>query len=180
MAAPENTIWGDIVNDYGRIGIAYTTNITDDSVKVYPTFWFWSKYSVSDNHGNGLYFDELPTQGSASTLIGSTDIQTTVGTGSGWDVSNQIRLVPNHDFVNTCIRGTSETTRYLCASLADVDRVGATMYVSVPITIPALDMSQIRIYNGTTFDDYTMCIYNGANFEVYAPCIYNGTSWDRC
>lgn len=138
MAAPTTNItWGDIVGDYGRIGIHCTTSNTNTETTVTVQVWFWSKYSVADNMGNALYLDDLSASGSATTNKGSTNIQTTVETGSGWSTSNQV-LLTGQSYTYTHARGTSASTRYIYAKLTNVDRVGGTMYANTTVTIPAL------------------------------------------
>lgn len=138
MAAPTTNItWGDIAGGYGRIGIYHTLSSTNTETTLTVEVWFWSKYSVSDNLGNALYLDNLASSGSATTDRGGTNIQTKVATGSGWSTSNQVKLT-SKSYTWTHTRGTSASTRYIYAKLTGVDRVGATMYASKTVSIPAL------------------------------------------
>lgn len=134
MAAPASTVWGAIVGGYGRIGINVTTDSTSGSIDVYVDVWFWSKYSVSDAT-NTLYFDHSSSSGSATTSVGSKSISTTVASGDGWSTSNQVKLYSSSFGM---LRGKTEKYHYMYAKLADVDRVGATMYASTKILIPSL------------------------------------------
>lgn len=134
MAAPSGITWGSTVGSYGRIGIYTSTTETSTQVKMHVEVWFWSKYSVSDS-SNTYYYDNLSSSGSATTSRGSKTIKTTVASGDGWSTSNQIKLA-SADYTYT--KGTSASTRYLYAKLANIDRVGGTMYVSKTISIPKL------------------------------------------
>ena len=135
MATSTGIVWGSIVGGYGRIGIEVITNSTNNTTTtVTVNVWFGSKYSVSDS-ANSYYYNNLATAGSATTLIGSVPINTTVDSGEGWSTSNQVKLGSS---TYQYTRGTSNVTRYLRAKLANVDRVGGTMYASASFTIPKL------------------------------------------
>ena len=142
MAAPSGTVWGSIYGNYGKLGLYVTT--TSDSGHVYSTVqvWFWSKYSVSDSN-NTLYYDDLSTSGSATTSKGSKTISTTVSSGDGWSTSNQVLLAT---YTATYARAKTVSIRNIYAALANVDRVGATMYVNTTLTIPMLPSYKV-IYN---------------------------------
>lgn len=143
MAAPNETVWGEIAGSSdsrgGRIGIYATTSNASDGTQTTITVqvWFWSKYGVSDNMGNELYLDCLSSSGSATTTRGGTNIQTTVSTGSGWSTSNQV-LLTSKSYTFTKTRGKSDSTYYLYAKLTGVDRVNATMYANTTIDVDAL------------------------------------------
>lgn len=138
MAAPITDItWGDIAGGYGQIGIYHTLSSTNTETTLTVEVWFWSKYSVSDKIGNALYLDNLGSSGSATTDRGLTNIQTKVATGEGWSTSNQVKLT-SKSYTWKHTRGKTAATRYLYAKLTNVDRVGATMYASKTVTIPAL------------------------------------------
>lgn len=132
MAAPSNTKWGSTVGGYGRIGISATTSSTSTKTTVHVEVWFWSKYSVSDS-SNKYYYNNNAT--SATTLIGSRNIKTTVSSGSGWSTSNQVMLA---EADATYSRGTSNKTINCAAKLSGVDRVGGTMYATASYSIPKL------------------------------------------
>jgi uncharacterized repeat protein (TIGR02543 family) len=135
MAAPSGTVWGSIVGGYGRIGI-YTSvsNIDETKASLTAEIWFWSKYSVSDST-NTLYYDMFDYVGSASTSRGSKSISTTVASGDGWSTSNQVKIA---EWGKQYSRTTSAQKMYIYAKLANVDRVGGTMYASTTFTIPTL------------------------------------------
>lgn len=135
MAAPSGTVWGSIAGGYGRIGIYAGISNTSTTTTVTVEVWFWSKYSVSDSN-NSYYYDNLSSAGSATTLIGSINIKTTVDSGDGWSTSNQQKLGSS---TYTYTRGTSAITRYLRAKLINVDRVGAAMTAASYFVIPKLD-----------------------------------------
>ena len=132
MAEP---IWGSIVGGYGRIGIDYSITNTATTTNVTVDVWFWSKYSVSDT-GNTLYYDNLAEAGSATTSKGAVSVNTTVSSGSGWSATNKKKIAT---YTHPYTRGTTAVTRYLYAKLADIDRVGGTMYASTTFTVPKLD-----------------------------------------
>ena len=142
MAAPSGIVWGSIVGSYGRIGIYKKVTSYDTRVDVAVEIWFWSKYSVSDN-SNTLYYDNLSASGSATTSVRTGGVYTTVSSGAGWDDTNQVRM---GSYSYTYNRGTAAATRYLYAKLAEVDRVGGTMYASTTFSIPALASFTIK-YN---------------------------------
>lgn len=134
MAAPNGTVWGSAVNDYGRLGIYKNISSTATTTSVTVEIWFWSKYSCSDSN-NSLFFDNLSASGSATTSAGSPSISTTVNSGAGWSTSNQVKL---KSYSYSYTRGTSAVTRYLYAKMHSVDRVGGTMYASTTFSVPAL------------------------------------------
>ena len=133
MAAPSNTVWGDTVGGYGRIGISATVSSTAELSTVHIEVWFWSKYGVSDS-SNQYYYNNNAT--SATTLIGSRSIKTTVNSGGGWSTSNQVLVAEtSNDYEYS--RGTSAVKRNVAAKLSGIDRVGGAMYVTTSYTIPA-------------------------------------------
>lgn len=130
MAAPSGTAWGNIVGGYGRIGIYVGVSSTNTQTTMNVEVWFWSKYSVSDT-SNTYYYDSGKT--SATTSRGSVSIHTTVDSGGGWSTSNQVRLGQSSYTYN---RGTSDVTKYFCAKLTGIDRVGGTMTMSKTGKVP--------------------------------------------
>lgn len=132
MAAPSGIVWGSIVGGYGRIGIYVKLTNTNTQTTRHTEIWFWSKYSVDDS-ANTLYYNDNAS--SATTSVGSVNINTTVASGSGWSTSNQVKL---KEYDSTFTRGTSSSKRYVAAKLTNIDRVGGAMSVSTSYTIPAL------------------------------------------
>ena len=132
MAAPSGIVWGSTVGGYGRIGIYVKLTNTNTQTTRHTEVWFWSKYTVDDS-ANTLYYNDNAS--SATTSVGSVNINTTVASGSGWSTSNQVKL-KEYDY--TFNRGTSSSKRYVAAKLTNIDRVGGTMTVSTSYTIPAL------------------------------------------
>lgn len=130
MAAPSGTTWGSTVGGYGCIGIYAGVSSSATTTTVSIQVWFWSKYSVSDT-SNSYYFN---AGSSATSLIGSRSIKTTVASGSGWSTSNQV-LLGSSTF--SYARGTSNQTKSFAAKLSGVDRVGGTMYCTKSISVPA-------------------------------------------
>lgn len=130
MAAPSGTTWGSTVGGRGRIGIYAGVSSSATTTTVSIRVWFWSKYSVSDT-SNSYYFN---AGSSATSLIGSRSIKTTVASGSGWSTSNQV-LLGSSTF--SYARGTSNQTKSFAAKLSGVDRVGGTMYCTKSISVPA-------------------------------------------
>ena len=131
MAAPSGTVWGSVVNDYGRIGLYITTSSTNTHTTATIQIWFWSKYSVSDT-SNTLRYNEGTA---ASTNRGSVNIRTTVDSGGGWSTSNQVRIAST---TVTHSRATNASNWNFTAQLEDVDRVGGTMRVTSSWTTQAL------------------------------------------
>lgn len=132
MAAPSGIVWGSIVGGYGRIGIYVKLTNTNTETTRHTEIWFWSKYSVDDS-ANTLYYNDNAS--SATTSVGSVNINTTVASGSGWSTSNQVKL---KEYDTTFTRGTSSSKRNVAAKLTNIDRVGGTMSISTSYTIPAL------------------------------------------
>lgn len=91
MAAPSNTVWGDIVKDYDRVGISISQSYTDTQCTVTAEVWFWTKYSFTDSSYN-LYFDFNSTSATTSQSKETSKIETKNDSGSGWNTSNQVRL----------------------------------------------------------------------------------------
>ena len=142
MAAPSGIVWGSIVGDYGRIGIYTSLSNTETVTTVNVQLWFWSKYSVIDST-NSTYYDVLSSPGTPTTFYPKQDIVTPVSTGGAWPTTNQVLL---KTFTHSYTRGTGAVTKYAAALLVNVDRVGGTMSVSAPFTIPALTSYKIS-YN---------------------------------
>lgn len=166
MAAPSGTVWGSIAGGYGRIGIYATTSSNNTQTTVTVQVWFWSKYSVSDNLGNDLCLDNLSASGSATSSKGGTNIQTTVATGAGWSTSNQV-LLTGKSYTYTHNRGTSAATRYIYAKLTGVDRVGATMYASTTVSVPALTSYTVSYNaNGGSGAPSSQTKYYGKNITL--------------
>lgn len=143
MAAPSGTTWGSIVGGYGRIGIYTSLSTTNTAVTMTTQIWFWSKYSVSDT-SNSLYYTMSSSASSAVDVIGSKSISTTVSSGTGWSTSNQKKIFEYKHAAIT--RTTAAQTRYLYTKLANVDRVGGTMYASKTVSIPKLASYTVK-YN---------------------------------
>lgn len=139
MAAPENTSWGSIAGDYGRVGICVTYSDTETTRTVTVSTWFWSKYSVDDTN-NGYYYNANAT--AATTLIGAVTLKTTVDTG-GWSTSNQVKLGQT---TYTYLKGASSSKKKFAVKLTGVDRVGATMTHTVSHTVPALASYKVAYY----------------------------------
>lgn len=163
MAAPSGTTWGSTVGSYGRIGIYTSLSSTNTETTLKVEVWFWSKYSVSDS-SNTLYYNNLASSGSATTSKGSVSISTTVASGDGWSTSNQKKLAT---YTTTYTRGTSAQTRYLYAKLANIDRVGGTMYASKTVSIPKLASYAVKYNaNGGTGAPSSQTKYYGKSLTL--------------
>ena len=135
MAAPSATVWGATVGDYCRLGIYKNISSNNTTTTATIEVWFWSKYSCTDTN-NTLYYDNRASAGSATTSQGAVSIGTTYNSGEGWSTTNQVKL---KTYTTTYTRGTSATTRYLYAKLANVDKVSnVAIYASTTFTVPAL------------------------------------------
>lgn len=145
MAAPDKTIWGNIVSEstsQAKIGIYIqnaatgSTSAASTSNRITIQVWLASKWSLIDSDYT-FYFDDNAT--SATTLISDSvlpKINVKVATGSGWSDSNQVML---YEYTVTYNRATSAKTIYCAARLKDINRFsGQTMTVSTSYTIPAL------------------------------------------
>lgn len=160
MAAPSGTKWGSTIGGYGCIGIYTGVSSTATQTKVNVEVWFWSKYSVSDSN-NKYYFN---TASSATTLIGSRSIKTTVDSGSGWSTSNQVKL---GESTFTYTRSTSSQKKYFSAKLTGIEAVGGTMTVSTYITIPAKASYKITYNaNGGTGAPGTQTKWYGTDLKL--------------
>lgn len=143
MAAPDSTVWGSIVGDYCRLGIYKSLSSDNTETTVTVQIWFWSKYSCTDT-SNTLYYNNLSASGSATTSVGAVSIGTTHDSGSGWSTTNQVKL---KEYSYTYTRGTTATTRYLYAKLANIDKVKNTaIYASTTFAVPKLSTYTIS-YN---------------------------------
>ena len=134
MAAPSGIVWGSKVNDEARIGIYASLSNTNTQTTVTVQIWFWSKYAIVDSN-NALYYTNAASSSSATDSKGSVSVKTTVSSGEGWSTTNQIKLYEYTHAAYT--RGTSAAKRYLYAKLTNIDVVGAAMYASTTVTIPA-------------------------------------------
>lgn len=149
MAAPSGTKWSSIFDGYGRLGI-YTSIANSDDLKSTVTVqvWVWSKYSLKDTN-NKLYFNN--DSSSASTLIGSTNINHTVDTGEGWSTSNQTKIMTK---TYTYTRTASSRTVYCAAKLSGIDKIysgSKSMSITASYTIPAIPVYTISFNaNGGT------------------------------
>lgn len=134
MPAPSGTTWGSIVHNHGRIGIYTSISSTATQTTVNIQAWFWTWYSCYDGY-NSLYLDVGTNVTSASTYVGSTDINHEIDTGEPWNTANQTRIY-NKTF--TYNRGTSAVNYNIYAKYTDIDYIGAPMYANKSFTVPAL------------------------------------------
>lgn len=157
--------WGEVVGGYGKIGYEVTQTISATKVTTTVKIYFASKYSVTDT-ANTLYYDKTTAASSAKTSQGAMSIKTTVNTGSGWSSSNQVHL---KTFTHSNEAKTkSRQTRYFYAKLANVDRVGGTMYVSGTYIIPALAKYTIsyNVNGGSSDAPASQTKYYGENITL--------------
>ena len=146
MAAPSGIVWGNEVTGdkstlKGKIGIyaGVTTNATTVTVKI--EVWFWSMYGIIDPT-TSYYYNANAT--SATTLIGSININHTVSTGAGWSTSNQTKL---GESTYTYTRGTSASTKNYAAKFTNVYTLGTkVMTATASVTVPALESYTVK-YN---------------------------------
>ena len=141
MSAPSSTIWGDSVGAGGRIGIYVGLSNTDTTSAVTIEVWFWSKYSVEDDH-QAYYFGN-ETTAKYPTVRPSVVINHTVSTDSGWSTSNQTKM---GTYAYSYTRTSSAQTIYCSATLKSVEAIGDTMTCVRSYTIPALPVYTIS-YN---------------------------------
>lgn len=168
MAAPSGIKWGSIVTGSkstrkGRIGIYAGVTETATQVKVNIQVWFWSMYSVDDSN-NSYYYNTGST--TATTLIGSRDINHTVASGSGWSTSNQTKLGETNYTYN---KGTSSSTKYYAAKLTGIDTLysSSVMTVSTSVTVPALASYKIAYNaNGGSGAPGSQTKYYGKNITL--------------
>lgn len=162
MAAPNETVWGPIVQGskagrQGKLGIYTKVTNTDTKTTVNIQVWFATIYSCSDGDGVGsgqncVYCDYGPgisSNSTAATARGERSIQHQVNTGSGWSASNQTLVYE----VNVPYdRKETAYTYYVCANLTGIDMLGATVYgpSNISYTIPALAKYTIT-YNNNVY-----------------------------
>ena len=160
MAAPNETTWGNTINDYGRVGIYVGITETETQVKVNVQTWFWSKYSVSDTN-NSYYYSNNAT--SATYLIGSISLKT-YNDSTAWSTTNQVKL---GESTYTYDKSTSAVSRNCAVKLMNVDRVGGTMTHTRSYTIPALEKYTIS-YNANGGKDApsNQTKYHGVNLTL--------------
>lgn len=152
MAAPSTTVWGPIVTGSGsgnfhkgRIGIYVgLTNTSETKTKVNVQVWFWSIYSCSDS-SNTLYYDVGTKVSSATTSMGSVNINHTDDSGNGWSTNNQTKIL---DKTYSYTRGTSAVKYTVFAKLTGIGIISnpGTMNANASYTIPAL-LSYTVSYN---------------------------------
>lgn len=171
MAAPSGTVWGDAVNNKGRIGIYKKTTVSATSVTLEVQVWFWSVYSCTDSNLS-LYFNDRSSSGSATSKVSSKAINTE--SNASWSKDNQQKL---YTYTKTYTRGASENKRYLYAKLSSVEYVGSTMYANTTASIPALP-GLSYIDDGSVQNQYEAQIEDGTAFERYVPYIDNGSGWE--
>lgn len=139
MAAPSGIVWGDIKNNYCRIGIYVGLSNTDTKTTASIEVWFWSKYSVYDVN-NRWYFANDATSKSlldaSYTDQGVFNLYTTNDSGDGWSTENQVKL---GTLTYTYDRGASNAKRYLVAQFSAVGMANGNMYATTSFTIPALN-----------------------------------------
>lgn len=139
MAAPSETVWGSIVKGstdgrQGKLGIYTSVTNTNTQTTVNVQVWFWTIYSCDDNT-NTLYYNVGANVTSATTSQGSVNIDHTVASGTGWNTSNQTRLL-NKTYTYT--RGTSATTYKVYAKLSNIDMLSGTVSANTSYTVPKL------------------------------------------
>ena len=163
MSAPSGTVWGNIVNSLGRLGIYTSASSTDTQTTVTIEVWFWSKWSVQDTN-NAYYFDASTT--TATTNRGSISINHTVATGDGWSTSNQTLL---GSYSYSYPRYANAQTAYYAAKFASVDAIGGTMYVTGSCSIPALASYTVRYNaNGGSGAPINQTKFYGVNLTLTA------------
>lgn len=166
MPAPDRTIWGDIVNSKGRIGLVLNESITSTTCTVSVGTWFWSKWGCTDNT-NKIYFDENAS--SASTYRGYANISHTVSSGDGWSTQNQTRILNSDDYQYTYTRGTTAKTIWYRAKFMNVEAVDGVMHVKASVTIPALEKYTITYNaNGGTGAPSSQSKFYGININISA------------
>lgn len=140
MAAPNETVWGDIVGSAGRIGIYTSMSNSDTSTTVSIQVYFWSKSRVAKDENNTLYFNNDATE--ASTKVGKAIIEHKTNSGSNWSENYQT-LIGTYTY--TYSRSTSARTISCAAKLSGIDSVngGASMRVITSYTIPALGNTSV-------------------------------------
>lgn len=133
MSAPSGIVWGDIVDNYGRIGIYTSVSSTNTESTISIEVWFWSKYGCSDEW-NSFYFDNNTT--SATTKIGNVKIAIPGKSGAGWYDWAQVKI--GGPYTYTYSRGTSNKVFNCAAKLKDIDSVDGIMTCTTSYTVPAL------------------------------------------
>ena len=136
MAAPKDTTWGSIVNDYSRLGLYI--DVTENSATTYEIdieVWYWSKFSTNDTT-NTLYFDNLSKSGSATTKVAENLTVLNKSNSGEWSTSNQIKLKTyNYSYE----KDTTTSKRYIYAKLSGIEMANMTaITVSKTLTIPRI------------------------------------------
>lgn len=139
MAAPSDTIWGEIAGGMARLGLYITTSSTATQTTATIDIWLYTKYSVSDTSNTLYYADQ---QSNPSTARGSVNIQTT--SNNAWNELNQVRIANGIKVTHS--RSKSNADWVFGAKLTGVEYVGSTMYVSTTWRCPALQQYKIT-YN---------------------------------
>lgn len=145
MAAPSGITWGSVVTGtsstrQGRIGIYTSLSTSTSSTTVSVQVWFWTMYSCSDTN-NTVYFNWGST--SASSSVGSANINHTVSSGGSWSTANQSMIYSTSKSYN---RSSTNQTVNIAAALGGIEIIPTTMRHNVSVTIPAIQTHTVS-YN---------------------------------
>lgn len=163
MAAPSNTVWGNTVNSYARIGIALSTSTNDTSVTVTANVYIWSKYSIHEQERNNTFYFDWDTTNATSNK-GGVYVYTTSDSGSGWSTVNQ-QLIATYS--KTYNRGSSSSTKNVAAKLTGINVASGTMSVSASFTVPGLSSYTVSYNaNGGSGAPGTQVKYHGQNLTI--------------
>ena len=162
MAAPSGITWGSVVTGtssarQGRIGIYTSLSTSNTATTISVQVWFWTMYSCSDTN-NTVYFNWDST--SASSSVGSANVNHTVASGGGWSTSNQTLIYSTSKSYN---RSSTNQTVNIAAALGGIEIIPTTMRCNVAVTVPALQTHTVT-YNA-----------NGGSGAPAAQTKYYGT-----
>lgn len=157
MAAPDSTVWSNIVNSRYKLGLYIAVSSTNTQSTVTIQGYLWSRWTLEDEN-NTLYFDNNATV--ATTQTGS-NIKLNHPTDDDWSTRNQTLLGTK---TYTYDRTTSVQTINCACKLAKIGTYADTISVSTSYNIPALVSYTISyVANGGTGAPSAQVKYYGIN-----------------
>lgn len=135
MAAPSNTVWGDIVKGYDRVGISISQSYTDTQCTVTAQVWFWTKWSLNSKYAK-TYFEFDTTVVSDTAAGTTTPINTTDGSGeNGWNTANQILL---GTYTKVYDRTANEFTQNCAVKINGLSNTSSNVTATTSYTVDSL------------------------------------------
>lgn len=177
MAAPSNTVWGDKVKDYDRVGISISQSYTNGQCTVTAEVWFWTKYSLTDSSYN-LYFDFDTTSATTSQSEKLNKIQTSNDSGSGWSTKNQVKL---GTYTKTYDLTTNEFSRSCAVKVNGLSNTSSDVTATTSYSVDALPRYTLSFNaNGGSVSETSRTLFYGYEYgDLPTPTRtgYTFTGW---